>query len=105
MRTKLVVLFLSFTLLLSCTKSETPIKKSLHNNWTFKNVEDTNWLAAEVPGEVHSDLFRNKQIEDPFILDNEFKLQWISEKDWEYKSNFTLEFDILNKNYIELIYG
>ena len=93
----------SFIIFFSCQpKNDTPIKISLHKNWQFKGVDTLNWKSAKVPGEVHSDLFRNKDIVDPFVLDNEFKLQWISEKDWEYKSTFNVDETILSKKHIEL---
>ena len=89
--------------LYNCKESQnTPLHLNLNQNWEFKNVTDSIWHTAEVPGEVHSDLFRNNLIEDPFVKDNEFKLQWISEKDWEYKTQFTIDGKTFEKNNIEL---
>jgi beta-mannosidase len=89
--------------LYNCKESQNiPLQLNLDQNWEFKNVTDSIWFAAEVPGEVHSDLIRNNLIEDPFVKDNEFKLQWISEKDWEYKTQFTIDDKTFNKNNIEL---
>ena len=44
------------------------------------------WHPAVVPGCVHLDLLRNKLIPDPFYRDNEAKLQWIENADWEYRT-------------------
>lgn len=47
-------------------------------------------LPAKVPGTIHTDLLRNKIIEDPFYNDNELKLQWISDLNWIYENLFDL---------------
>lgn len=91
-------------ILLSCNSKEvqTPITIELHNNWEFKQVDSTQWHTATVPGEVHSDLLKHKLIEDPFIGNNEHDLQWISETNWEYKTQFSLDNNILDKKHIDL---
>ncbi len=87
----------------SCqTKHDVPQTTELHNNWEFKKITDSNWNPATVPGNVHSDLLENNLIENPFISDNEHDLQWISETDWEYKTNFSLDNKTLQKQNIEL---
>lgn len=65
-------------------------KISLNGNWEFKQMGQSHWLPAQVPGCVHLDLLRNKKIPDPFFRDNETKLFWISEKKWEYQKVFYL---------------
>ncbi len=60
----------------------------LHSNWEFRKVGDENWLTAEVPGCVHTDLFRNQIIEDPLGLDGEEKCKWIEFENWEYRTSF-----------------
>lgn len=60
----------------------------LNNGWKFKQVDNSKWMPATVPGTVHTDLMANNIIPDPYYRDNETKLQWISEKDWEYKLEF-----------------
>ena len=47
------------------------------------------WRPATVPGDVHLDLLANKLIPDPFYRDNEAKLQWIQDADWEYRTTIT----------------
>ena len=46
------------------------------------------WRAAVVPGCVHRDLRRHGLIPDPFWGTNELGLQWIEERDWEYRAAF-----------------
>jgi len=87
----------------SCnTKHDVPETIELHNNWEFRKATDSNWNAAAIPGNVHSDLLENNLIEDPFIGNNEHDLQWISETDWEYKTTFNLDKSTLQKQHIEL---
>jgi len=63
-------------------------------------VKDEKWLKASVPGTVHTDLMTHKIIPDPFLDENEKKVQWIENEDWEYRSHFTItnkEWSNLNK--------
>jgi beta-mannosidase len=91
-------------MLLSCSTKDvdTPITIQLHDNWSFKQVDSTQWHKASVPGDVHSDLLNNQLITNPFIGTNEQDLQWISETHWEYKTQFSLDKNILNKTHIDL---
>lgn len=96
-------LILSCIILFGCQPSENiPTIQQLNTNWSFKNVKDTTWLSAKVPGEVHSDLFTNEKIKDPFVANNELDLQWISKEDWEYRSTFLLDEKTLQRKHIEL---
>ena len=55
-----------------------------------------------MPGTVHTDLFHNKKIPDPFLADNESKLQYIENEDWEYQTSFLLSEKELQNEHIEL---
>ena len=83
-------------------KHDVPITIELNNNWQFKQVKDSVWLGATVPGNVFSDLLDNDLIEDPFIGDNEKNVQWVSEKDWEYKTTFSLDEESLKRKHFTL---
>ena len=98
---KLILILVVFVML-GCKTDDSPKAMVLNNDWTFKNVKDTTWQGAQVPGEVHSDLFRNGTIEDPFVANNELDLQWISAEDWEYKTNFKVDEEALLKKHLEL---
>lgn len=76
----------------------------LHSNWNFKEVGTSKWFPASVPGEIHTDLLNNKQIEDPYFGTNEEKLQWIEKKDWEYSTTFTVTSVLLKKKNINLVF-
>ena len=87
---------------IGCKKDDLPKSQALNDNWMFQKVEDTSWYSAKVPGQVHMDLLRNELIEDPFVANNELKLQWISEKDWVYRSEFLVDEATLKRKHLEL---
>ena len=82
--------------------SNIPIKISIDEKWQFKAVDTLNWQSAIVPGNVFSDLLSHQIIENPFIKTNEDSVQWVSKKDWMYKTNFSLSKEILDKKHINL---
>jgi beta-mannosidase len=73
------------------------------SHWQFRDTTSKVWLPAIVPGCVHTDLLRAKQISDPFYGTNELGLQWIEERDWEYKTAFTASAALLAESEIELV--
>lgn len=97
-----LLLILVVFVIVSCKTDDSPKAIVLNSDWAFKNVKDTTWQSAQVPGEVHSDLFRNGKIENPFVANNELDLQWISAEDWEYKTNFKVDEETLLKKHLEL---
>ena len=86
----------------STLEKDLPLEIELNTNWQFKGINTLDWKSASVPGNIFTDLLSHKVIEDPFIKTNEEKVQWVSKKDWEYKTNFSLSEEILNKKNIEL---
>jgi beta-mannosidase len=82
-------------------------KSSVHHiewqqQWVFKTTENTEWLKANVPGTVHTDLISNLKINDPYFRLNEHDLQWIDKLDWEYKTALNLSKKDLSNDHIEL---
>ena len=45
-------------------------------------------MPTTVPGGVHTDLLALEKIPGPFVADNEKKVQWIGETDWENRYTF-----------------
>ncbi|MBN2088318.1 glycoside hydrolase family 2 protein [candidate division KSB1 bacterium] len=80
------------------------VKIELIKNWQFHQVGENEWLPAEVPGTVHTDLLKNKKIGDPFYRTNESDQQWIDKVDWEYRTTFSIDADLLSKKNIRLIF-
>ena len=87
-----------------CSRKE-PMQKEINKNWVFKQYGKEEWLPATVPGCVHLDLLANKKIEDPFYRDNEKSLQWIDKEDWEYKTSFDVDKEMLKRERIELFFA
>ena len=97
--------FLFFSLFLtSCLKQEFKKVEILINNWEFRE-QGQEWFPAVVPGSVHLDLYSNNLIDDPFYRANENKLQWIEDKHWEYKAEFSLDQDFIDNKCIHLIFS
>lgn len=87
----------------NCSKSGTDlmIQQEINQNWQFSQAGKNEWLPATVPGTVHTDLLANKKIEDPYYRLNEHSLQWIDKVDWEYKTTFYADKQILAKEVVE----
>lgn len=80
------------------------IRVPIETGWRFRQADKDAWYPATVPGCVHTDLMRNKLIDDPFYRDNEPKLQWIGKTDWEYQTSFNVTPEILNHKNLELVF-
>ncbi len=90
-------------LLFDCARNESaPLVIKLDREWSFREVDSSEWSPARIPGTVHTDLFTNGRIADPFLENNEFELQWIEEKDWEYKVDFNVDKTLLHHETVEL---
>ncbi len=76
----------------------------LHQGWEFSESGSDVWRPAGIPGCVHLDLMKNELIPDPFINDNEEKVQWVENSDWIYRTSFTVNDSILSKENIELVF-
>ena len=74
------------------------------SNWTFKACDEQEWLPAQVPGCIHTDLLRNGKIPDPFYGTNEHDLQWIDKKDWEYETSFEVSDELMSESHQELVF-
>jgi len=67
-------------------------------------IDASQWHPAVVPGSVHLDLLRNKLIPDPFYRDNEAKLQWIENADWEYHTTVEVPPALLAQKNVDLVF-
>ncbi|KFY19357.1 hypothetical protein V491_04482 [Pseudogymnoascus sp. VKM F-3775] len=71
-------------------------KQTLTSGWEFKQVganEVPEWTCgflpvAQFPTNVHLDLMAHDKIPDPFIGLNEYKVQWVGEQQWLYRTKF-----------------
>ena len=85
-RTYLAILSLLVTALY--LRAGEPVRIALDGEWEFRQSGDPMWRPANVPGCIHTDLLEQGMIADPFYGRNEKSLQWIGEKDWEYRKTF-----------------
>ncbi|HWA25759.1 MAG TPA: glycoside hydrolase family 2 protein [Lacunisphaera sp.] len=73
-------------------------------SWQFRDATAASpWRSARVPGCVHTDLRRHRLIPDPFWGTNELQLQWIEERDWEYRATFNVTAAWLAEDAVELV--
>ena len=95
------------------TLAQTSLQKQivpLNSGWEFRQLpggaaaENTVWRPAQVPGSVHLDLLHNNLIPDPYYRDNEAKLQWIEDADWEYRTTIQAPPDLLARKNIDLVF-
>lgn len=103
LRFLLFVLF-SLIMLISCQKKDAALMAAIELNfdWKFRQSGETAWMDATVPGTVHTDLMANGVIDDPFYRLNEHDVQWIDKVDWEYRTIFGVNADILGRDRIAL---
>lgn len=72
--------------------------------WQFKNSRENKWLTASVPGTVHLDLMNNKFIPDPYKDENEKKVQWVENEDWDYQTVFKISAKELENQNADLVF-
>jgi beta-mannosidase len=106
-----LVLGIMFYTLISAAQVASPLGRSggassimLNTNWQFRQVGTQTWYPATVPGTVHTDLMDNGLIGDPFKDNNEKKLQWIENENWEYRMVFDVEPNQFNQKHHELYF-
>ena len=86
----------------SSRKDSSYQERVIDAKWEFSEANKNEWLPATVPGTVHADLLANGIIEDPHYRMNEDGLQWIEDKDWEYRTSFKVSASTLDKGLLEL---
>ena len=77
--------------------------QSLAGAWEFRQAGTEEWLSANVPGGVHTDLLALGHIPDPFVADNEKRVQWVAESDWIYRFSFSCSPEFLAEEKILLV--
>lgn len=85
--------------------ADAPLQRILDTGWQMRQAGRDDWIAATVPGTVHTDLLAAGRIEDPFYRTNERDQQWIDKVDWEYRTTLDLDAKTLAHNHIELVFA
>ena len=103
-------------LLLAVTAVAQPVAQSqaVTADWLFRllpgdaqlpaHPQAAAWAKAAVPGTVHTDLFANGVIPDPYVGAPEAGLQWIGLADWEYLGRFDVDAATLARPHAELVF-
>jgi beta-mannosidase len=102
MNKSILFAFLFIQILMNAQFSERNLSSE---KWQFKNTKDDSWLTATVPGTVHLDLMSNKIIPDPYKDENEKKVQWIENEDWEYQTRFKVSAKELENQNVDLLFN
>lgn len=94
MRKIIILLLFTIPTLLMAQQSEV---LQLNEGWQFSQVADTNqnkenvsWYDAEVPGSVQRDLIRLGVLPDPYYGTNEKLIQWVEDKNWDFRKTFVV---------------
>ena len=74
----------------------------LDSGWRFRESCEGKWTPATVPGCIHTDLVSAGLIPDLLFGDNEEAFQWIGEKVWLYKCEFSASDHLLRHSSINL---
>ncbi len=72
-------------------------------NAYFREHGSAEWLPAQVPGSVQTDLLALGLIPDPFVADNELQVQWIPERAWDYDLIFDASAELLAEEHVFLV--
>ena len=80
------------------------ISQSLGGAWQLRQDGSNEWLAAQIPGGVHTDLMAAGRIADPFVGDEELRVQWVAERDWEYRRTFHVDAAVTAQERLALVF-
>jgi beta-mannosidase len=100
---RISILLLLTLLAISCSEKTANVERHyLETDWTLFQGDDEKLISDSIslPSTVHSALL--PQIKHPFKGSNEDSLQWITEKDWTYKTTFKVGNETLEKEYVNL---
>ncbi|KAB0343320.1 hypothetical protein FD754_020246 [Muntiacus muntjak] len=77
---------------------------SLRGNWKIRSGNGSLQLPAAVPGCVHSALFHQRIIKDPYYRFNNLDYRWIALDNWTYIKKFKLRFDMSKWSKVNLVF-
>ena len=77
-------------------------KINVNNNWEMHRAGDGEWITATVPGSVYGDLLQAGKMEDPFWKDNEIEALKLMDYDYEYRTSFSCDDELLGSDEVIL---
>ncbi|GHB75012.1 glycoside hydrolase family 2 protein [Persicitalea jodogahamensis] len=72
------------------------VKAGLHK-LPPEDIETLVWNAAQVPGDVYTDLWKCGAIDDPYFGRNSVKAQWVQHYEWWYATQFDVTTDLTDQ--------
>ena len=63
----------------------------LGNSQKPDSTDQRGWRTGSVPGCPHYDLWKLGEIQDPYVERNSFLCEWIPQRTWLYKKEFTMD--------------
>ena len=63
----------------------------MNDGWQFSKSGKNQWKQATVPGSVQRDLIRLGELPDPYWGTNEKLVQWVEDKNWDFRKTFTID--------------
>lgn len=82
------------------------LHQSLNGYWKMREVTESHWLEAKIPGSVMSTLLEHNRIGDPFWRLNEYEARELFRKDYEFCREFTVSKELYERSRIDLLcYG
>lgn len=79
------------------------LHETLNGNWKMREVNQTHWLEAKIPGSVMSTLLDNDLAPDPHYRLNEYEVRELFRKDYEFEREFIVSKELYDKDKIELL--
>ena len=105
---------LSLLCVAGAVQAAAPEIQTLDQGWSFRmapgdanlaaHPEAAGWLKATVPGTVQTDLMALKALPDPYLGDNEGKVQWVGLSDWQYRTTMTVSAATLARGHVDLVF-
>src|SRR5579862_2088391 len=88
--------------------------QALHEGWRLRldpadanlaaHPEAKDWMPATVPGVVQTDLMALRKLPDPYLADNESKVQWVGLADWQYQTRIVVGAEALKQDHVDLVF-
>ena len=77
--------------------------QTLNGTWKMREVTESRWMNAVVPGSVMSALLANERTGDPFWRINEYEARELFRRDYEFYREFAVSEELYGQERIELI--
>ncbi|MHB8063875.1 MAG: glycosyl hydrolase 2 galactose-binding domain-containing protein, partial [Ruminiclostridium sp.] len=74
----------------------------LNGKWHMNIIGGEEYIAANVPGSVYSDLLAASKMQDPYWRDNELQALALMEQDFEYYRTFSVSQELLSSDLVLL---